>query len=108
MIKNQKMKNIEDVIKKVHMLYLQHGLKITGLHADTDFETLIAYMDDLIKYLNWASREKTFPDIERFNQTIQECVQSTRAAMTFKIFFKLVIVHLVSTSIFWLNDFPPS
>ena len=52
MIKNQRMKNIEDVIKKVHMLYLHHGLKITGLHADSDFETLIAYMDDLIKYLN--------------------------------------------------------
>ena len=34
MIKNWKVKNIEDGIKKFNKLYLQHGFKTTRIHAD--------------------------------------------------------------------------
>ena len=34
MTKNRKIKNIEDVIKQVHKLYLQRGFKITRIYDD--------------------------------------------------------------------------
>ena len=40
MIKNRKVKNIEDVIKHVNKIYLQCGLKITHIYADSEFEPL--------------------------------------------------------------------
>ena len=40
MIKNRKLKNNEDVIKQVKKLYIQHGPKITRVHADSEFEPL--------------------------------------------------------------------
>ena len=36
-IKNRKIKNIEDVIRHACNIYLQHGLKITWIHADSEF-----------------------------------------------------------------------
>ena len=38
--KNRKLKNIEDGIKQVNKIYLQHGFNITRIHADSEFETL--------------------------------------------------------------------
>ena len=40
MIKNQKVKNIEDGIKQFKKLHLQRGFKITQIHADSEFEPL--------------------------------------------------------------------
>ena len=40
MIKNLKVKNIEYRIKQFNKVYLQRGLKITRIHADSEFETL--------------------------------------------------------------------
>ena len=57
MIKNQKIKNIEDGIKQVHKLYLQRGFKITHIHSDSKFEVLGVEMDDLGIYLNCASNK---------------------------------------------------
>ena len=37
MIKNIKVKNIEDGIKQVNKLYLRHGFKITRINADRKF-----------------------------------------------------------------------
>ena len=42
MIKNQKLKNIEDGIKKVNKLYLQKCFDITHIHVYNSFETLQA------------------------------------------------------------------
>ena len=47
MIKNRKVKNIEDGIKHVNKLYLQRGFKITIIHYDSGSEPLRAYMADL-------------------------------------------------------------
>ena len=57
MIKNLKIKNIEDVIKQVHKLYIQRGFKTTRIHADSKFEPLWAEMYDLGISLDWASKK---------------------------------------------------
>ena len=41
-IKDQKINNIEDVIKQVHKPYLQRGFKITCIHFDSKVEPLHA------------------------------------------------------------------
>ena len=107
MIKHRKVKNLEDGIKNVNKLHLQCGFKITHIHADNKF-SLQAEMADLVIYLNCASDNEHVTETEWFNQNFKECVQSARSAMPFKKISKLMIVHLVSTGIFWPNNFPPS
>ena len=56
--------------------YLLRGFKITRIHADRKFELLRAEMSDLGIFLNCAYKKEHFPDIEQFNQTVKERVQS--------------------------------
>ena len=58
--------------------------------------------------LNCASKKEHFLEIERFIRTVKERVRSARSIMPFKRISNLIIVHLVASSIFWLNEFPPS
>ena len=75
-IKNRKIKNIEDGIKQAHKLYMKLGLKTTFIHADSEFEPLLAEMDDIDISLNWKSKKEDVPEIEIFNQTVKERVLS--------------------------------
>ena len=54
MIEPRKLKNIEDGIKQVNRLYLQHAFKITRIHADSEFKSLIAKKADIGIYLSWV------------------------------------------------------
>ena len=65
-------------------------------------------MADLGIYLNFASKKEHVPNIEGFNSTIKERVRYARSAIPFKATPKLMIIHLVSAAIFWINTFPPS
>ena len=56
-IKDRKLKNIEDGIKKVNKLYLQKCFDITHIHVYNSFETLQAEMDDLGISLNCVSKK---------------------------------------------------
>ena len=56
-IKNLKIENITDGITQVHKLYLQHGFKITCMHAYRYFELLRMEMTDLGINLNCASKK---------------------------------------------------
>ena len=58
--------------------------------------------------LNCASKKENFPEIERFIRTVKERVRFARATMPSKRISKIVIVHLVASTIFWINEFPPS
>ena len=58
--------------------------------------------------LNCASKKEHVPEIESFIQTVKERVRSAQATIPFKRIYKLMIVHLVASAIFWLNAFPPS
>ena len=76
MIKNRKVKNIEDRIKQVNKIYLKHGLKTTRIHSDSKFEPLRAETSDLGILINCASKKEHLPDIEKFNRTVKERVRS--------------------------------
>ena len=63
MIKNRKMKNIEDGNKQVNKLYLQRGFKITRIHTDSIFEPLPSEMSDIGISLNCVSKKEHVPKI---------------------------------------------
>ena len=108
MIKNRKIENIADGIMQVHKLYLHHGFNITHMLANCEFKPIHKEKNDLGIELNGASRKEYVPKIERFIWTIKEHVRSARATMLFKRTSKLMIVHIVSSAIYWLNEFTPS
>ena len=107
MIKNIKIKNIEDGIKQVKNIYLQRGFKITRIRSDSEFEHLQLEIVDLGIYLNCASKKEHVPDIERCNRIFKKLVQYAQAAIPFNLISKLMIVHPVTIAMFWINAFPP-
>ena len=107
-VKNLKTNNIEEGIKQVQNLYLQRGFKTTHIYSDSEYEPLWTEVADIGISLSYMYNKEHVPDIECFTWTIKEHVQSDRAAMLFMRISKLMVVHLVATAIFWLNDFTPS
>ena len=105
MIKNRKIENIADGITQVHEIYLQRGLKITHMHTDCEFEPIRKEMSALGINLNFASKKEHVPEIDRFIRTVKERVRSAQSTIPFKRISKLVIVHLVDSAIFCLNEF---
>ena len=65
-------------------------------------------MTTLGKNLNFASKKEHVPEIERFIQTAKERVRSAQATVPIKRYPSFMIVNLVASTIFGLNDFPPS
>ena len=65
-------------------------------------------MADIGIFLNCASKKEHVPEIEIFNLTTKERVQSSRAVMPFKKISTLMIVHIVTADIFWVNISSPS
>ena len=107
-IKNRNFENIADGITQVHKLYLQCSFKITHMHTDSEFEPIRKEMTTLGIKLNYASKKEHVPEIESFIWTVKARVRSTQATMPFKRIPKLIIVHLVVSAIFWINEFLPS
>ena len=56
-IKNLKGKNIKHLSKDFNKLYLQRDLKITCIHADSEFEPLHAEMANIGIYLHLSSKK---------------------------------------------------
>ena len=100
MIKNRIIENVADGIMQVHKLYLESGFKITHMHTDCEFESLQKEMTALGINLNYESKKEYVPEIKHFIWTVKERVRSTRATMPFKRISKLMIVYLVSSTIF--------
>ena len=71
MIKNRKINNIADGITQVHKLYLQRGIKITRMHADSNFGPIFREMTDLGINLKCASKKEHVPEIEHFIRTVK-------------------------------------
>ena len=93
---------------QVHKLYLHRGFKITHMNADCEFEPLHKEMIALDINLNCAPQKEHVPEIERFIRTVKERIIPAHDAMTFKRIFKLMIVHLVASTIFWIDAHPSS
>ena len=106
-INNRKVENIVEGITQVHKLYLQRGFNITHMHTDCEFETLRKEMTAPGINLKCSSKKEHVPEIELFIRTVKERVRYAQSTMTFKKISKLMIVHLVAPTIFWLNVFPP-
>ena len=56
-IKNRKLNNIEDGIKKVNKLYPQCGLNITRIYADSEFEPIQVEIYGICISIYWAFKK---------------------------------------------------
>ena len=60
------MDDIEDGIKQVNKIYLQHGFKITRINYDSEFKLLRTEVVDIGIALNCVSNKKNILKIEHF------------------------------------------
>ena len=58
--------------------------------------------------LNCCAADEHVPDIERYIRTVKDPVRSTYRMLPFKRVPRLVLIHLVKNTIFWLNALPAS
>ena len=73
-----------------------------SLHADSEFEpTRLDY-----PFINTSDADDHQPDIERAVRSVKDRVRSTYRMLPYKYIPRLMVVHLVHNTIFWLNAFP--
>jgi hypothetical protein len=57
--------------------------------------------------LNTTAANEHVPKIERQIRVIKECVRATRHTLPFNTIPLIMLIGLISSSILWINAFPP-
>ena len=99
---NRQINTIKDKIKGICTLYHRRGFQVESLHADSEFEPIRSDFP----FLNTSDADDHQPDIERAIWTVKDRVRSTYRMLPYKYVPRLMVVHLVRNTIFWLNAFP--
>ena len=99
---NQQIQTIKDRIRSICRLYQRHGFKVESLHADSEFEPIRSKFP----VINTSDADDHQPDIEQAIRTVKDWVRSTYRMLPYKYIPRLMVVHLVQNTIFWLNAFP--
>ena len=99
---NRQINTIKDKIKGICTLYHRRGFQVESLHADSEFEPIRSDFP----FLNTSDADDHQPDIERAIRTVKDRVRSTYRMLPYKYVPRLMVVHLVRNTIFWLNTFP--
>ena len=73
-----------------------------SLHADSEFEPIRSDFP----LINTSDADDHQPDIERAIRSVKDRVRSTYRMLPYKYIPRLMVVHLVRNTIFWLNAFP--
>ena len=73
-----------------------------SLHADSEFEPIRSDFP----FINTSDADDHQPDIERAIRSVKDRVRSTYRMLPYKYIPRLMVVHLVRNTIFWLNAFP--
>jgi hypothetical protein len=90
--------------KQVLAQYKQHGFRVITIHANPEFEPLQAVIGHI--QFNFCAQNEHVPEIERFIRTIKDRARSGYNSVPFKRIPRLILIQLVSNSVFWLNAFP--
>ena len=93
-------------IDKVIKLYKAHVFTPRMAFADPEFTPMKFDLAERGVILNSAAAGEHVPKIEREIRTIKEHVRCTHHTLPFKYIPAIVLVHLVYTSVLWLNAFP--
>ena len=99
---NRQSKTIQEKTHSICKLYQGHGFTVDSIYADSEFETLRPEFP----FINTSDADDHQPDIERAIQTVKDRVRSTYWMLPFNYIPRLMVIHLVRNTIFWLNAFP--
>ena len=99
---NRQIKTIKEKISKICMLYQGRGFAVDSIYANSEFEPLRPDFP----FINTSNADNHQPDIEQAIRTVKDRVRSTYCMLPFKYIPRLMVVHLVRNTIFWLNAFP--
>lgn len=103
-ILNRKMKTIKACISEVIALYRRRGFRISTILADPEFQPLQSSFPGA--QLDCCGADEHVPEIERYIRTVKDRARSCYNMLPFQYVPRLVLVHLIKNSVFWLNSFP--
>ena len=89
-------------LKAAINLYTQHGFGIHAIFADPEFEAL----RPSFPALDTCGADDHIPEIEHYIRTIKDRTRSAYRMLPFDYIPRLMHVHLMKNSVFWLNSFP--
>lgn len=93
-------------LKMVVKMYKARGFQVNTFLSDGKFKPLRANIHDMGGQLNVTSNDVHVGDIERYiRKTVKEQACSTFHLTMFKKMPVMMIQHLISGSVFWLNAF---
>ena len=99
---NRQSKTIQEKIHSICKLYQGCRFTVDSIYADSEFETLRPEFP----FINTSNVDNHQPDIERAIRTVKDRVRSTYRMLPFKYIPRLMVIHLVRNTIFWLHAFP--
>ena len=99
---NRQVGTVKDRIRSICLLYQRRGFEVESLHADSEFEPIRSDFP----FLNTSDADDHQPDIERAIRSVKDRVRSSYRMLPYKYIPRLMVVHLVRNTIFWLNAFP--
>ena len=99
---NRQVKTIKRKICTICTLYQGCGFAVNSIYADSEFEPLRPDFP----FINTSNADDHQPDIEQAIRTVKDRVRSTYRMLPYKYIPRLMVVHLVRNTIFWLNAFP--
>ena len=101
-IRDREVSTIVRRLTTIIRLYTLRGFHITVILADPEFEPLRRSFPQL----NTCAADEHVPDIERYIRTVKDRTRSTYRMLPFQHVPRMLLVHLVRNSVFWLNAFP--
>ena len=102
---NIKNSTIVSHFKAVISVYRIRGFRVTIILADNQFESMRGDIANLGAIVNVVSRDEHVPEVERFNRTIKDRVQSQYTILPFDHLPQIMVVELVYSPVFWQNMF---
>jgi len=99
---NRQVKTLSKILKNVTSMYERRGFLVASVLGDYEFEPLRSDFPQL----NTTSADEHVPEAERCIRTIKERTRSTYTMLPFTYIPRLVLVHLVKNSVFWVNALP--
>jgi len=107
MIKNMQSATLLQLVKQIKQLYMQRGFQLIDILMDGQFEPLQGDLAAMGIQLNTVSNDEHVSEIKHYIRTVKECVQSIYNTLPFQWMPGHLIIEMLSSSILWLNMFPP-
>jgi len=88
----------------VTSMYRQRGFEVISIKADPEFWVVDNVAPDLP--FDYAAQDKHMLTIEWYIQTVKDRIRSCYMTLPFTWIPRIMIIHLATNAIFWLNALP--